>query len=296
MEKDFVDWYLKNYKKVLIVPALLIILTAIFLINFNAKNGDIIYKDVSLTGGTTYSVFHEDIDLEDLRTHLEEKYSDVIVRGISDIRSGEQSGFFVEVREEPEVIKADLEEYLGFEINSENSSVEFSGASLSEGFYKQLRLAIILAFVFMAIVVFVIFRTVIPSSAVILSALADIIMTIAVVDLMGMQLSTAGVIAFLMLIGYSVDTDILLTTRLLKERKGSVKDALKATFKTGITMTLTSIAAVTVALIMIFTLSDALRQIFTVLLVGLLFDIFNTWVMNAGILLWYVEKKEGKLE
>ena len=149
----------------------------------------------------------------------------------------------------------------------------------------------------MAIVVFIIFRTAIPSLAVILSAFADIIMTITVVDLFGMRLSLAGIIAFLMLIGYSVDTDILLTSRLLKRKEGTVNEAIYGSFKTGMTMTLTSIAAVGTSLIIIYTISDVLRQIFTVVLIGLLFDIINTWLTNASILKWYVESKNegGKI-
>ena len=68
-----------------------------------------------------------------------------------------------------------------------------------------------------------------PAFAVMFSAFADIVMTLAVVNLVGIKLSTAGIVAFLMIIGYSVDTDILLTTRLLK-RKESVNKSLKGAF------------------------------------------------------------------
>jgi len=56
----------------------------------------------------------------------------------------------------------------------------------------------------------------VPSSCVILAAVSDIISTIAVTNLLGLKMSTAGIAALLMLIGYSVDTDILLTTKVLK--------------------------------------------------------------------------------
>jgi len=123
-----------------------------------------------------------------------------------------------------------------------------------------------------------------------LSAFADIIMTLALVDFIGIKLSTAGIVAFLMLIGYSVDTDILLTTRLLKKHEG-VNTALFGAFKTGTTMTITSIIAITAALIVVFPFASVLNQIFTILLIGLGFDLFNTWVTNASIIKWYVETK-----
>jgi len=106
--------------------------------------------------------------------------------------------------------------------------------------------------------------------------------------------TSAGLVAFLMLIGYSVDTDILLTTRILKRHEGSLNERIFGAFKTGITMTLTSLFAVIFALIVASSFSVVLTQIFTVLAIGLGFDILNTWITNASILKWYVENKERK--
>jgi len=116
-------------------------------------------------------------------------------------------------------------------------------------------------------------------------------MTLVLVNLLGIQMSSAGIIAFLMLIGYSVDTDILLTTRILKRDEGSLNQRIFKAFKTGITMTLTSLLAIASALIVVKSFSVVLSQIFTILIIGLGFDILNTWITNVSILKWYVEKK-----
>ncbi len=138
------------------------------------------------------------------------------------------------------------------------------------------------------------FKNSIPSLAIILSAFADIFMTLALFDLLGMKMSTAGIVAFLMLIGYSVDTDILLTNRVLKRHEDSLNKRLFSAFKTGITMTLTSLLAVIIALLVVSSFSPVLTKIFTVLVIGLGFDILNTWITNVSILKWYVKKKENK--
>jgi len=286
-------WYDKSYKFFLLIPIALLIISIGYLWNFQNQHGDIIYKDVTLTGGTTISVFDSNIELEQVRSALIEGFPDIQLRGISDFRTGEQKGFILETKSEVGEIRSALEEFLGYELTQENSSIEFSGATLSQGFYKQLRLAILLAFIFMAIVVFLIFRTIVPSAAVILAALSDILMTIVVIDLIGMPLSTAGVVAFLLLIGYSVDTDILLTTRMIKKREGEINDRLFGALKTGVMMTVTSIIAVGISLFIIYNSSEVLRQMFTILLIGLGFDLFNTWFANASILKWYAEKKEA---
>jgi preprotein translocase subunit SecF len=285
------NWYDRSYKLIIIIPLIVLILSVGYLWYFNNQHGDIILKDVSLTGGTSVTVFDKDVDIDALKNDLKEQFDDLIVRGISDLRTGGQQGFLLETKAGVEEVTLAIEVYLGYELTQDNSSIEFSGASLSTGFYHQLRLAILIAFVFMAIVVFIIFRTLVPSFAVILSAFADIVMTIAVVNLLGISLSSAGIVAILMLIGYSVDTDILLTSRVLKKKEGNLNSRMFSSFKTGLTMTLTSIAAIGVALFVVYGVSDILRQMFTIILIGLGFDIFNTWLGNAGILKWYAERK-----
>ncbi len=287
----FGNWYQKHYKHLLILPAILLIISMIYLAQFTAKNGDIIYKDISLTGGTTITVFDKTTDIDELKQFLITQFPDLSIRRIDDIRTGEQKAFLLESKSGAETLRQALESKLGYELTNDNSSIEFSGESLSTGFYKQLRTALIIAFILMAIVVFIIFKTAIPSGAVILSAFADIVMTLAVINFLGFQLSTAGIIALLMLIGYSVDTDILLTARLLKSTEGTLSQRLHGAFKTGMTMTLTAIAAIAVGLFIISPISEVLKQMFTIILIGLVFDIFNTWVTNASILKWYMEVK-----
>ena len=91
-----------------------------------------------------------------------------------------------------------------------------------------------------------------------------------------------------MLLGYSVDTDILLTTRALKER-GNFNVHYKSALKTGLTMAATSITALT-AVILIAGYSSVFGQLAAVIIIGLLVDIPNTWIQNAIILDWYKEK------
>jgi preprotein translocase subunit SecF len=142
--------------------------------------------------------------------------------------------------------------------------------------------------------IYIYIKNSIPSFAVMSCAFADILMTLAVVDLIGMKLSAAGIVAFLMLIGYSVDTDILLTTRVLRRKGTSVNHEIFGSFKTGMTMTLTAIASVAVALSFVYPFETSLNQIFIILLIGLFFDMLNTWITNTALIKWFVEIQEKK--
>jgi len=284
-------WYNKYYKLLLLIPAIILIFSFVYMVVFYQTNGDFIYKDISLTGGTTITIY-EKINLDKLERGISGKLNDLSTREIYDLITGEQKAVILETKTNATQTKEVLENYLGYELTDENSSLEFTSSIFSENFYKQLLIAILIAFIFMAIVVFIIFRTVVPSVAVIISAFADILMTLVLVDILGLKMSLGGIIAFLMLIGYSVDTDILLTTRILKRSEGSVNERIFGAFKTGITMTLTSLLAFVVALIIVKSFSMVLAQIFTILVIGLGFDILNTWITNVSIIKWYAEKKK----
>jgi len=241
MEKSFFD---RHYRHLLLIPILLFIFSGVYLVNFYQKNNDILYKDISITGGTSVTIYDSNLNQELIKNDLSPKLENINLRIISDLITQEQKAIVIETTLDGDSTRKVLEEYLGYNLTEDNSSFEFTDASLGKGFYKQLLFAIFLAFLFMGIVIFVIFRTFVPSMAVIFSAFADILMALVCVDIFGIKMSSAGLVAFLMLIGYSVDTDVLLTTRVLKRTGKSLNQLIFDSFKTGMTMTLTSIFAI----------------------------------------------------
>ncbi|QIB75855.1 protein translocase subunit SecF [Halogeometricum borinquense] len=147
------------------------------------------------------------------------------------------------------------------------------------------------AFLGMSILIFAMFRSFVPSIAVVLSAFSDIVIPVALMNILGIELSLGTVAALLMLIGYSVDSDILLNTHILL-RSGDFYESTYRAMRTGVTMTLTSIAAMIVMTITatIFGI-QLLAAIGTVLVFGLAADLMNTYMLNLSLLRWY--KYEG---
>ncbi|MDP6583831.1 MAG: protein translocase subunit SecF, partial [Anaerolineales bacterium] len=90
-------------------------------------------------------------------------------------------------------------------------------------------------------------------------------------------------------IGYSVDSDVLLATKVVKRRTGTVLSRVYSAMRTGLTMEVTTLAA----LIVLYTVAPAstLKTISTVLIIGIILDLPNTWLMNAGILRWWSKRK-----
>lgn len=328
-----VEFYDKNYKKLLIIPVILILL-AIGVISYNYyKTGELIQRDVSLSGGITITI----PDSKGLTRHDAEvllKEFDVDVRDLT--KAGRAEGLVIDSSGEvakAELIINKLSERI--KISKNDYTVESIGASLGSSFFTETMKALIIAFLFMGAVVFLYFaegiqnkiavvilagvaalfvlkpitplnslvlavliiglsyffyKKSMPSFAVILAALSDMIVVWAVLILIGVKLSASGIAAFLMLIGYSVDTDILLTSRVLKRKGQSILDATIGAMKTGMTMTFASLAAVSVAYFV--TSSLIIKQIMLILIIGLLFDFIFTWIQNAGLLRMYLERKE----
>jgi len=292
MKEKFQGLYYTHYKKLFFLP-LLILIIAIAILSYNySTTGDIVDKDVSLKGGTTATIYTTQA-FPDLEEKLLEKFpsGDFTVRSLEEFGAETPIGVVIEVSTiDAESLKPALEEITGLSLTGDNYSVEFIGGSLGESFYRQMSIALLLAYVFMGIVVFVTFRVWVPSLAVIFAAFADMVCTIAVVDLIGIKLSTAGIAALLLLVGYSVDTDILLTTRLLRRQQGSIFDGIVDSMKTGLTMTVAAIAALGVGYL--FSTSLVLQEMFLIIIIGLLFDVIMTYGMNAGLLVWYLKKRQ----
>ncbi|HLC73298.1 MAG TPA: hypothetical protein VJH20_01535 [Candidatus Nanoarchaeia archaeon] len=287
----------KNYKKFILVPLVILILSIIIIAIHFAKTGDFINRDISLKGGLSITInTNKDINPISLETQILSKFSnsDAVVRKLSDFGTGQTTGINIEVSGvEEQDIKPFLEEFFSIKLTNENYSIEDIGASLGATFFKDLIKALVLAFIFMSIVVFAIYRKIIPSLTVILTALIDIIATIAVLDLFGIKLSTGSIAALLLLIGYSIDSDMLLTTKMIRNKTQTpVISAMYNAMKTGLTMTIAALGAFILGFI--FTNSLVIKQILLITIIGLLIDVVATYLGNGPILLWYVKKNENK--
>lgn len=285
--------YEKHYKKFFLAPAIVILFTIIALIAFYNAHGDIMDKDVSLKGGISATITTEKLmDVEALQAKLEQQFGDAEVRQLTEFGTERQTGLLAEITETDErAFQQTLEKELGFPLTEENFSIEVVGSSLGASFYRQMIWALFISFVLIAIVVFIAFRSFVPAVATVCSILIDMMATLAIVNLLGVKISTAGIAAFLLLIGYSVDSDMLLATRVIKRQEGALMDRVLSAIVTGLTMTIAAIAAVFVGYMI--TSSVVLKEMFLILAVGLCVDVIVTYMMNAPITIIKMKQKEG---
>ncbi|MEK6923512.1 MAG: protein translocase subunit SecF [Nanoarchaeota archaeon] len=284
----------KHYKKLMIITIILLIASIGILGASKINTGEFLQKDFTLKGGLLITIqINPTLSLDDLKTSLSNEINeDVNVRELRSLSSGESSGYIIEFESlNQDSALAAIEKTLDIKLQ-DNYTIEEVSSQLGESFLQSAIKAIIVAFIIMSIVVFIYFREFIPSVAVLLAGFSNLIETIAIMNILDIKLSTAAIAALLMIIGYSVDTDILLSTKVLKRTDLPLKERLYSSFKTGLTMQITAI----IALAVLYALTPALllKQIALILIIGLFFDMLNTWIQNAGILRLYLENKGGK--
>jgi preprotein translocase subunit SecF len=122
---------------------------------------------------------------------------------------------------------------------------------------------------------------------------AEITIPLAIMGLLDIKLSLGTVAALLMLIGYSVDSDILLNNHILR-REGDFYESTYRAMRTGVTMTVTSLAAMTVMAIAAYLFGiGLLASIGLVLVLGLTTDLVNTYMLNLSLLRYYKLEEVG---
>lgn len=151
---------------------------------------------------------------------------------------------------------------------------------------------IIIAFILISIVVLIIFRSIVPSFAIVFGAANDIIVALGAMAIFKIPLGVTSIAGLLMLLGYSIDTDVLAGIRILKRSEGTPEDRAYSAFRTGMTMTSAAILSFAVLFaVSLVAYVPTYYEIAGVVLFGLIGDIFTTWFGNAVMILMHAKRK-----
>jgi preprotein translocase subunit SecF len=270
---------------------LVVLVISMLIIGFTlATVGTPLHLGIDFKGGTMVTLKTDNTD-----EMLQNEFGSYPINIITHGSGGEKTLRFSDMSNDRYM---DLATYVN--TNYPGSPIEQIGSTFSAANQMQALIAVIIAFIGMAATVFIIFRNPVPSAAIVMAAFSDIMAAMALMNVFGVELTFGTLAALLMLIGYSVDTDILLTTKVLGERK-YIDKKIASCRATGLTMTGAAIVAFIVLYLVstfawVFGMSPipVLSNISLVLIFGLLADVINTWLFNAGLLKWYMESPAGR--
>ncbi len=276
----------KHYKTGMIISFILLFSVIGGLFYNYYQTGSFVKKGIDFSGGTQYIIEVEnDIDnIDGIKSSLESLTNE-------EVQIKKTSNNYLIINTKQNIEKEDLTNILTENnISIKGISSQKIGEALGSEFWKQGIRAIIIAYIIIALVVFVMFRSFVPSLAALLASVSDIITAVFLMNVFKIPLTLSSLAGLLILIGYSIDTDILLSTRVLKNKEGPLDKRIVSSIKTGMTMSLTSIGAVTV----MYFISGVpgLQQIALVMIFGLTADIPYTWLQNVGILKSYMVNRK----
>lgn len=271
-------------KHLVFIPVLIFLFSLLVLLNNYRTTDDFIAKDVDLKGGTLITIeSSEPIDVKLLEKQLLEKHGSVI---ISSLRTLTGYGVGIETFADANTTQV-INDIKESGVTVASFSVESIGPVLGELFWKQVVYVLIVGFVLMSLVIFIVYRVPLVSFSIIFAILANIIATLAITSILGIKIGFASFAGLLMLIAYSVDTNIVLTSNVLKGG-GDFNLTYKKALRTG--LTLTGAITATMVVVLLLSTSKLMTNIAGVLVIGFLMDIPNTWILNSFLIEWYITK------
>ena len=275
-----VDYTRYSNRQLAVIPLAVLAVALVILAGWYLTTGTPVALGIEFTGGTEIQIVTSDSQAE-----IQSSISAFAVESVQPVQGADR--YIVTTQStDNDLIRSQMES-AGYEVASLGQTTASFGAD-------SVRLALIgitVAFIGMSAIIFVLFRSFVPSIAVVLSAFSDIVVPLALMNVFGIRLSLGTVAALLMLIGYSVDSDVLLNNHILRRRGGFYESTYRA-MRTGVSMTLTSLSAMTVMTITATLLGiPLLPSIGIVLVFGLATDLMNTYMLNLSLLRWY--KYEG---
>lgn len=254
------------------------------------QTGDFIIKDVDLKGGTLVTVNSpEPIDVKLVESKIAENFESAIVSGL---RTSTGYGVSIQVENGTRASEiVDIVKETGVEVT--DFSEETIGPTLGNIFFEQVRNTLIIAFIMMSVVIFVIYRNIISSFGIVFASLANILTTLALTSLLGIEISFAGFAGLLMLIAFTVDTNIVLTSKVVAHGTENFRTRYNKALVTGVTLIATITA--TMFVVLFLSTSKLLINIAEVLVIGFLSDLVYTWILNAGLLEISFKRKMKKI-
>ena len=271
-----IDYTEYTNRQLVAIPLVMLAFAFVVLAVATALSGTPVALGIEFTGGTEMQVVTDDSQAEIRETFDED------VASITPI-AGQGNSFQLTFQSDNADPLLEQAESAGYEVES----VGERSASFAADSQRQAIFGLFVAFGGMAALVAVLFRTFVPSIAIIASAFSDIMIPLALMRLFEIELTLGTVAALLMLIGYSVDSDLLLNNHVLR-RHGDFYTSTFRAMRTGVTMTVTSIAAMVVMTVVSYLLGiPLLPDVGLILVFGLLADLMNTYLLNVSLLRYY---------
>ena len=282
--EKFTNWYSKNYRALMIIPLIVFFMASFAFYTTYKTTGSLFELDIDLSGGTVVTVYTTMVP-EGTKEQFES-----LELGFREIRSYDGGELIaVAIEGGPQFTREEILSEIQLWFSDAEYDVKSVGPSMGKSFMRGSILAVGLGFLAMGIILALIFRQPIVAFTVILSGFLNVFETAAFMTFFGVKLAPHTIGALLMLMGWSVDSEVLFDTKILRGGSGDPKKRALHAMKTAMTMSAAIFASLS-ALYIVST-STLIKDIALVMMLGAFFDIINTWFQSLSMVLWYAETK-----
>jgi len=284
------DYSKYSTTKLLVIPITLLSIAILVLVAWTLMTGAPVDRAMVFTGGTEVRIDYDSGITDNPEEQIRDAFSEDETDSITAIAASDS---YVVNFGEGDITAEEVEDRIDEKEGLTISELSTVNPSLGSDAQLTALYGVLVAFLLMSALVIVLFRSGIPAVVIVLSAVSNILVAGASMNIFGIELSLGTVGALLMLIGYSVDSDILLNDFILRNKGPRFSKRVHKAMRTGVTMTVTSLSAMVVMFIVasIFGV-DLLADMGFVLAVGLSMDLINTYMMNVSILRWYDNRRD----
>ncbi len=261
---------MKNIGRVLFITAIVLLLALPILAGIKyLKTGTLITKNIDVAGGVSATVTGHKL--------LPDEESRLRALGFTVKKITGSDAFIIEKAgvQDPEKVKKEILEVLG----NVTMSTRVVGPAMGESFFKSALIALAVGIALMALVVFITYGDPVTAAAFISVSIATMVEAFLLMALLNIPLSPHTIGALLMILGYSVDYQVLFASKL---------KTYERTLATAFTMFLTSFVAVLA--IYLLSRAPAVRELALVLIFGIIFNFLNA----AGITVKLLKLKGEK--
>jgi preprotein translocase subunit SecF len=276
-----------NYKKFLLLSiSLFAIFIGIILFNY-FKYGYIINKSITISGGYVTLINNNynltNTEIQNILNQM--NITDYVLYSTPNI-------IYIESRDQINgtLLINLLNQYYNISIQPSDISIQQYSSLVGDLIFNQFLFFVILAMILAAFVIFIAFRVSNTTLNIISTILFDIIGLLAILSITKYPIGANGFIAMLMILGFAIDNNVVLSTNMIKEKDKPFIERVKMSFRVGVLMEI--IALYTLLLLYFIVPDPSVNEFAFVLSTATILDLIYYLIGNIPLYKYFEAKKE----
>jgi len=276
-----------NYKKFLLLSiSLFVIFIGIILFNY-FKYGYIINKSITISGGYVTLVNNNynltNTEIQNILNQM--NITDYVLYSTPNI-------IYIESRDQINgtLLINLLNQYYNISIQPSDISIQQYSSLVGDLIFNQFLFFVILTMIFASFVIFIVFRVSNTTLNIISTILLDVIGLLAILSITKYPIGANGFIAMLMILGFAIDNNVVLSTNMIKEKDKPFIERVKMSFRVGMLMEI--IALYTLLLLYFIVPDPSVKEFSFVLSTATILDLIYYLIGNIPLYKYFEAEKE----